>query len=226
MWTLLGIAVVVAGFALRFNPLLVIAAAALVTGVAGHLGPLEILRAFGKAFNDNRYVSIVFIVLPAIGLMERAGLQERARILIAKFKGVTTARLLLFYLVYRQVTAAVGLASAAGGQAQMVRPLVAPMAEGAAQMRFENLSDAARHRIRAFAAATENVGVFFAEDIFIAMAPVLLIKSGLEHAGIVAQPLQISLWAIPTAMLALVIHGARILLLGRALERDARKARK
>jgi uncharacterized membrane protein len=106
----------------------------------------------------------------------------------------------------------------------MVRPLIAPMAEGAAEARLGTLGDATRHRIRAFAAATENVGVFFAEDIFIAMSPVLLIKSTLEQAGIVAQPLQISLWAIPTAILALIIHGIRIALLGRELERNRPEA--
>jgi uncharacterized membrane protein len=223
MWTLLGIAVVVIGFAFRLNPLLVIAVAAAVTGWAAHLAPLDILAAFGKAFNDNRYVSVVFVVLPVIGLMERAGLQQRARLLIARLRGATTARLLFVYLLYRQITSAIGLASA-GGQAQMVRPLIAPMAEGAAEARSGALSDATRHRIRAFAAATENVGVFFAEDIFIAMAPVLLIKSTLEQGGIIAQPLQISLWAIPTAILALIIHGVRIALLGRELERDKPQA--
>ena len=216
MWTLLGIAVVVAGFAFRFNPLLVIAVAAAVTGWAGGLHPLDILAAFGKAFNDTRYVSAVFVVLPAIGLMERAGLQQRARLLIARLRGATAPRILFVYLLYRQVTSAVGLVSA-GGQAQMVRPLIAPMLESAAETRAP-LSDVSRYRLRAFAAATENVGVFFAEDIFIALAPVLLIKGTLEHAGIVAQPLAISLWAIPSAILALAVHGLRIWLFGRALK--------
>ena len=66
MWTLLGIGVVVAGFLIRLNPLLVILAAALVTGIAGGLGPVEIISAFGKAFNDSRYVSIVWLVLPVM----------------------------------------------------------------------------------------------------------------------------------------------------------------
>src|ERR1700759_5099357 len=100
MLTLLGIVVVVVGFAVRANPLLVIALAALVTGYFGGLAPLQILAAFGKAFNDNRFVSIVFIVLPAIGLLEREGLQERARLLIARLRGATAGRLLLVYLVY------------------------------------------------------------------------------------------------------------------------------
>ncbi len=217
MLTLLGIAVLAVGFALRLNPLLVIAASALVTGYFGGLGPLQILAAFGKAFNENRFVSIVFIVLPAIGLLERAGLQERARMLIAKLRGATAGRLLLVYLFYRQIMAAVGLASASGGPAQMVRPLIAPMAEAAAETRLGKLGDATRYRIRAMAAATDNVGAFFAEDIFLAMSPVLLIKGFLEQNGILAQPLEISVWAIPTAVLAFVVHGARLLWLDRRL---------
>ena len=127
--TLLGIAVVVAGFVARLNPLLTILTAALVTGVAGGLGPFETLAAFGKAFNDNRYVSVVWLVLPVIGLLERSGLQERARQLVGRIRAATTGRLLLIYLVFRQLGAAVGLKDIAG-HPQMVRPLVAPMALG------------------------------------------------------------------------------------------------
>ena len=60
MWVLLGIAVIVAGFLLRFHPLLVILASAIVTGLAAGLDPLTILAAFGKAFNEARYVSIIW----------------------------------------------------------------------------------------------------------------------------------------------------------------------
>ena len=58
MWVLAGIVVIAAGFLLRFNPLLVVAVAALVTGLAAGLDPIRIVTAFGKAFNDNRYVSV------------------------------------------------------------------------------------------------------------------------------------------------------------------------
>jgi uncharacterized membrane protein len=219
MWTLLGIAVLIAGFALRFNPLLVIAASALVTGLAAHLDVLQVLDALGRAFNDNRFVSLVFLVLPVIGLMERAGLQHRARALIANLKGATTARLLFAYFVYRQITSAVGL-TAAGGHAQMVRPLIAPMAESAEEARHGALKDDVRYRIRAFTAATENVAVFFSEDIFMAMSPVLLIQGYLATAHIAAQTLDISRWAIPTAILALFVHGIRIALFGRSLRKE------
>ena len=225
MWTLLGIAVVVIGFVIRLNPLLVIAAAALVTGIAGHLGVVQIVSAFGKAFNDSRYVSIVWLVLPVIGVLEREGLQERARTLIGKVHAATTGRLLLVYLFLRQITAAVGLTSF-GGHAQMVRPLIAPMAEAAAERRLGTLPDRLRYLIRAHAAGADNVGAFFGEDIFIAIGSVLLIKGFLQQAGIIVAPLQLSLWAIPTAILAFLIHGARLLLLDRKIRRaKIRRAR-
>lgn len=216
MLTLLGIAVVVVGFLLRLNPLLVVTAAAFVTGVAGGLDLLSVVSAFGKAFNDNRYVSIIWLMLPVIGLLERSGLQERARQLIGGIKAATTGRLLLVYFMLRQITAALGLMSIAG-QAQTVRPLVAPMAEAAAEARLGELSQETREHIKAHAAGTDNVAYFFGEDIFIAIASILLIKGFLEQNGIIVAPLQLSVWAIPTAIAALVIHGARLLLLDRRL---------
>ncbi|HEX4077682.1 MAG TPA: DUF969 domain-containing protein [Rhizomicrobium sp.] len=222
MLVLLGIAVVVLGFAMRANPLLVIAVATLVTGLAAGLEPLAVVAAFGKAFNDNRYVSLVFLVVPVIGLLERYGLQERARMLIARLRAATPGRLLLAYLALRQAFASVGL-TAIGGQAQMVRPLIAPMAEAAGERMAGGLDETTRARIRAYAASADNVGAFFGEDIFVAVSSILLIKGFLEQSGVIVQPLDLSLWAIPTALLALIIHGARLLLLDRRI-RAARRS--
>jgi uncharacterized membrane protein len=223
MMTLLGVAVVVLGFIARVNPLLVIGAAALVTGLAAGLSPLVVLAAFGKAFNDNRYVSLLWLILPLIGLLERYGLQERARMLIARIRVVTVGRLLLFYFIIRQVTASLGLTSL-GGHPQMVRPLIAPMAEAAAEKELGSISDETRYRIRANAAAVDNVALFFGEDIFLAISSILLIKGFLQQSGIVVQPFDLSVWAIPTALLALLIHGTRVLLLDRSLKRDTARA--
>src|SRR3546814_2190476 len=82
-------------FLLRLNPLLVVTVAAFATGLAAGLDLVAVVSAFGKAFNENRYVSIVWILLPVIGLLERYGLQQRARALIGKLKTATTGRLLL-----------------------------------------------------------------------------------------------------------------------------------
>jgi uncharacterized membrane protein len=229
MLVLLGIGVVVLGFIVRANPLLVVMSAALVTGLAAAWSPdanlavmgaalVDTISSFGKAFNESRYVSLVWVVLAAIGLLERAGLQERARLAIAKVKAATTGRLLWIYLVIRQGTSALGLTSL-GGHPQMVRPLVAPMAEGAAEARFGPLPDKQRYLIRSHAAAADNIGLFFGEDIFIAIASILLIKGFLEQNGIMVEPLQLSIWAIPTAIAALVIHSVRLWMLDRSISR-------
>jgi uncharacterized membrane protein len=212
MWVLLGIAVIVLGFTLRVNPLLVIVVSAAVTGIAAGLEPVAIVSAFGKAFNDARYISIIWIVLPVIGLLESHGLQERAKALIGKLKGATAGRLLTAYLLFRQATAAIGLISIAG-QAQTVRPLVAPMAEAAAGSDDE----ATREELKAMSAATDNVGLFFGEDIFLAIGSILLMKGLLEQSGIFLEPFELSVWAIPTAIAAFVIHGFRLWRLDRRL---------
>lgn len=212
-WVLSGIAVMIAGFTLRLNALVVVVLAALATGLAAGLELVAIVSAFGKAFNDTRYVSVVWIVLPVIGLMERHGLQERARALIEGLKGATLPRLLTGYLLLRQVTSALGLTSIAG-HAQTVRPRLAPMAEAAARPK----DDAEAERIKAMAAGTDNVGLFFGEDIFIAIGSILLMKGFMEQNGIILQPLELSVWAIPTAFAAFAIHGLRIWLMGRSAQ--------
>jgi uncharacterized membrane protein len=206
---LLGIAVIVAGFLLRFHPLLVILCSALVTGLAAGIDPLAILAALGKAFNEARYVSIIWIVLPAVGLLEAYGLQERARGLIGRMRGATAGRFLAFYLLLRQALSAVGLTSVAG-HPQTVRPLVAPIAEAAAEGQAGAIDAETREEIRAWAAATDNVGLFFGEDIFLAIGSILLIKGVLEQYSISLEPLQLSVWAIPTAIAAFLIHGFRL----------------
>jgi uncharacterized membrane protein len=217
-WPLLGIALVVVGFALRFNPLLVVAAAGIVTGLLGHMPFLQVLGTLGHGFNENRYVSIIWIVLPVIGLLERYGLQERARILIGHMRRATTGRLLIVYLAVRQLLAAIGLTSVMG-HPQTVRPLLAPMALAAAEKEHGQLDDETADHVKSMAAATDNVGLFFGEDIFIAIASILLIQGSLASFGIELTPFQLSIWAIPTAVCAFLVHGTRLLLLDRRLRR-------
>ena len=83
-WPLLGIALVVIGFALQLNPMLVVTASAIVTGLLAGMDLVEVISTFGKAFNDNRIIAIVWIVLPVIGLLERFGLQQRAAAVIRR----------------------------------------------------------------------------------------------------------------------------------------------
>jgi uncharacterized membrane protein len=216
---LIGILIVVAGFALRLNPLAVVVAAAIATGLAAGHTLTDVVAAFGKAFIESRSVAVVWLALPVIGLLERAGLKERARIVVSRIKVATTGRLLLTYLAVRQLTSALGLVSL-GGHAQMVRPLIAPMAEAAAEAKSGAIDDATRYRIRAHAAATDNIGVFFGEDIFIAIGSILLIRGFLDQNGIHVEATSLAAWAVPTAICAFVIHGFRLLLLDRRLSKE------
>ncbi|MCD1623262.1 DUF969 domain-containing protein [Citromicrobium bathyomarinum] len=217
-WPLIGIALVVIGFALKFNPLLVVVGAAIATGLLAGLDPVSVIEALGQAFNENRYISVTWIILPVIGLLERYGLQQRARGLIESVRGATMGKLLVIYLAFRQLTAALGMKDI-GGHPQAVRPLVAPMAEAAAVKTHGDLPQGERQKVLAMSAATDNVGLFFGEDIFFAIASILLIQGVFESAGYPMTPLQLSVWAIPTAICAFLIHSSRIMTMDRRLGR-------
>lgn len=217
-WPLLGVAVVVAGFVLRRNPALVVVVAGLVSGVAAGMRVDELLALLGTSFVSNRALLLFVLTLPVIGLLEHHGLRERAQAWIAGFRGLTLARLLVSYLGLRQLLSMFGLIDLAG-HAQTVRPLLAPMSEAAAAGKDGELPERERAEVRALAAATDNVGRFFGEDVFLAFGAVLLIQGLYERQGILLEPLEIALWALPTAIAAFVIHALRISWASRRLAR-------
>jgi uncharacterized membrane protein len=224
LWPLLGIAVVVAGFLLRAHPVLVVVAACGVTGAAAAMAPLQILETLGNAFVKTRNLPLILLLpLAAIGLLERYGLKEYAQSRIARVRSATAGRLLTVYLLTREMAAAFGLTSL-GGHPNMVRPLVAPMAEAAAEaaaaQRGATLGDAQRLRIRAMSAATDNVGLFFGEDIFVAFGAIVLMQTILRAEGIEVDPLHMALWGIPTAVTAFIIHAWNLRRLDARLRRE------
>ncbi len=222
-WPLLGVAVVVAGFALRLNPALVVVAAGVVSALLSGMSVPDLLALLGHSFIGNRMLMLFVLTLPAIGLLERAGLRERAHGFIAKLRQLTFARLLIAYLALRQVLSMFGLNNVAG-HPQTVRPLLAPMAEAAAEKVDPALDEAAHERVRAMAAATDNIGLFFGEDVFIALGAVLLIQGFFAQNAIDLDPKTIAIWAVPTAVAAFVIHAVRIALMQRRLVRKTRDA--
>jgi uncharacterized membrane protein len=219
-WPLLGIAVIVVGFALRFNPVPVVVCAALTSGLLAGFTLPALLALLGKSFVSARLLMLFVLTLPVIGLLERAGLREHAQRWIGQLRGLSLARLLIGYLLLRQMLAMLGLTSVAGA-AQTVRPLLAPMSEAAAEKILPALDEADRDEVRAIAAATDNVGRFFGEDVFIALGGVLLIQGFYMQHGIELTPLSIALWALPTAIAAFAIQSVRVWLYQRRLQRRA-----
>jgi uncharacterized membrane protein len=220
-WPLLGIAVVVCGFALRLNPALVVVVAGVVSGLLAGLPVEDLLALLGRSFVSNRILLLFVLTLPTIGLLERAGLREHAHAWVARLRNLTLARLLIAYLGLCQMLAMLGLRDLAG-HAQTVRPLLAPMAEAAADKIDPALSVDERDKVKALAAATDNVGRFFGEDVFLAFGAVLLIQGFYAQHDISLDPRNIAIWALPTAIAAFVIHATRLYLYQRRLQQIAK----
>jgi uncharacterized membrane protein len=220
MWPLLGIAVLAISFLIRLNPILGATLAAIAAGLAAGFDPYTVIAAFGKAFAANRYLSVPFIILPLIGLVETYGLQERARSIVKTLRHIKTGRMLFLYFLYRQISSAFGIAGL-GGQASMVRPLLAPMAEATAEAEYGTVALKTIENIRAHAAASDTLAFFFGGDIFVATGSVLLIRSVLLSGGFDVPPLRIALWAIPTAILAALSYAVRMMLLDHHLASKA-----
>lgn len=223
-WPLLAVLVVIIGFMRRLNPVLVVMSAALVAGFTAGMTMERILSEIGEGFAKNRFLLIIILTLPVLGALERAGLRERSQQWIVQKKNLSAGRLMTLYLAIRQLSASIGLTSL-GGQAQTVRPLLAPMTEAAAESKHGALKPDMRARIRAMSAATDNIGLFFGEDIFIAFGAVLLIQGIYADNGIAMEPLHIALWGIPTAVLAFAIHAFRLHRFERKLPAWIAKAR-
>lgn len=203
MIKLLGLVLVGVGFAFRLNPLPVVVVAGLVTGLLAGFSPQEVVTMIGQFFVDNRALTLpVILMVPVVGVLERHGLQECVAKLIRRSQGATAGRVAWLYQVLRGLSSMVGLSI--GNHASMVRPLIVPMAEGAAKQDGE-LADEAKQEIRAHAAAAENVGNFFSDDIVVAVGAVLLIKAFFDNAGVAVDLSDIKRWSLPTAVWVIAV---------------------
>jgi uncharacterized membrane protein len=93
------------------------------------------------------------------------------------------------------------------------------MALAAADKQHGELSEEEAEKVKAFSAATDNVGLFFGEDIFLAISSIVLIQQILAGYGYELAPLELAMWAIPTAICAFIIHASRLILFDRQLGR-------
>src|ERR1041384_813501 len=181
-----GIAIVIVGLALRLRTTLVVMTAALVTGLVAGLplfssegifeafpvltkqGQEGIINMLGRAFTENRLMTLFIITLPAIGLAEKYGLQEQAATLIRRIRAATVGRLQIVYQLFRIAVGALGLRL--NGHPSFVRPLIFPMSLGAASATArvtspEDLPEEPVEKIKAANAASENYGNFYGQNL-------------------------------------------------------------
>lgn len=204
LWILIGIVIIVVGFTLKLDVLAVVLTAGIATGIAAKMDFLEILGIIGKAFVDNRLMSILLISLPVIAILERYGLRERSATLIEKLKNATAGRILGLYMVIRSIASALSIRI--GGHVQFIRPLIYPMAEAAAKSHKEQeLTEKETEELKSLSAAIENYGNFFAQNIFIGASGLLLIQTTLQENGYNVSLKQLALFSIPMGIITIIL---------------------
>ncbi len=217
MLKLIGILIVVIGFVLKLDTIAVVVVAGIVTGLVGGLSFNEILTILGDSFVANRYMSVFLVSLPVIAVLENNGLRERAASLIGQVKAATTGKILAIYMAIRTVASALSLRL--GGHVQFIRPLINPMAVGAAEAKTNKIDEKDEERIKGLSAAVENYGNFYGQNVFIASGGVLLIVGTLQELGYDVTPLEVSKGALPIAIIAVIVAAIQFFLFDRSMNR-------
>ena len=203
LWILIGIVIIVVGFSLKLDVLAVVITAGVATGLAAKIDFFKILEIMGKAFVENRLMSIFLISFPVIAILERYGLKERSAELIGNLKNATAGKILGFYMIIRSVASALSIRI--GGHIQFIRPLILPMSEAAAEAsKGEKLSEDETERLKSLSGAVENYGNFFAQNIFVGASGLLLIQTTLKENGYAVSLKQLALSSIPIGIIAII----------------------
>jgi len=213
---LIGVLVVILGFAFKRDTIATVVIAGVVTGLVAGMTPMEILEVLGNSFITQRTATLFVLTLPIIGISERYGLKEKAVDFIGSIKGATTGKVLSIYQSIRAAAAAFSVRL--GGHPQFVRPLVNPMAQAAAVAKYGEVDSKTVDKIKGAAAASENYGNFFAQNAFMGASGTLLIVSTMVEQGYAeVTALNIAMWSIPVLVISVVLGIAKNYLLDRKL---------
>lgn len=252
---LIGVVIIIAGIALKLRTTLVVVVAALATGLVAGLplfshegffqqlplltkpGQTGIINILGKAFADNRLMTLFIITLPAIGLCERFGLQEQSAKLIRGIKAATVGRLQIVYQLFRVLHGALGIRL--NGHPSFVRPLVFPMSLGAAETGYGTGSGSdpvssdneatrslplsvpnqhAVEKIKAANAAAENYGNFYGQNLSPVQAGILLVFGVMNGLGFAVGVWDLVRYTIPVVAASILFAVVQFWLLDRWLK--------
>ena len=214
---LIGIAIIVFGFVLKLDTIAVVLIAAIVTGLVSGISFVEILEILGSAFVNNRLVTLFFLTLPMIGLSERFGLRMQATNLIQKLKGLTSGRMLTLYQFIREIAAFFSIRLQ--GHTQFVRPIVDPMVQAAAKLKYGEIDEEDREMLKAKSAASDSFGNFFAQNTFIAASGVLMITGTMKSLGYEITEIAVVQASFPIAIIALILAALNNLVTDRQMAR-------
>ena len=216
---LIGILVIVVGFVLKLDTISTVIIAGIATAIVSGIGFGEFLELLGSAFVNQRFVSIFYLSIPIIGIAESYGLKIKAVEFIERFKNLTMGLFYSVYLVFRLIAGMLSIRI--GGHASFVRPIVQPMGDAAINASIadsdDKASDAAQEQllsdteddaVKGLAAANENFGNFFGQNMFAGSAGVLMMAGTLAELGYESNPAGLALASIPAGILCALIGTA------------------
>ena len=178
-----AVLVLILGLMLRLRTTAVVLLAAAVAGLGSGQSVLQLLETLGKAFADNRTLTLFLLTLPAVGTAERYGLREWVAGWVGRHAhGRPAGHILGGYQAFRVGCGALGLRL--NGHPTLVRPLLAPMAGAQAAPEEEE-------RVKAAAAAAENYGNFYGQNLSPVGGGILMVFGLLKGMGY-----DISLWRL------------------------------
>lgn len=212
---LLGIAIVIVGFALKLDSILIIAVASVATALIGGISPVDFLTTLGTSFVSNRSMAIFIIVVLVTGTLERNGLKTAAAELIGKVKNATPGLIIALYGVMRLVFAAFNVSF--GGVAGFVRPVIMPMTIGAIEASGHEPNEDYVEELKGMASGMENVAWFFGQVLFVGTSGALLVQSTMDTLGYEVDLLRMALVEVPVAIVAVGVAAAYYIVKDRSL---------
>ncbi|MFR3730660.1 5-oxoproline transporter, DUF969 family subunit [Lacrimispora sp.] len=200
---LLGIIIVVAGFALKLDSILIIVIAAIATAAVGNLGINGLLETLGSSFVNNRSMAIFILIMLVTGTLERNGLKEAAAKLIGKVKNASSGVVIGVYGIMRGIFGAFNVSF--GGVAGFVRPIIMPMATGAVTAKGKKIKEEYVEELKGMASGMENISWFFCQVLFVGGAGALLVQSTLDQLGYQVNLIDLAKVEIPVSVFAVLV---------------------
>ena len=210
MLSLLGVVVVIIGFALKLEPIAIIVVSAIVTAVCGGINVVDLLTSVGTTFVANRNQLITIILMILTGTLEKNGLKEAGAALIRKAKGLTTGMLIAIWGVLDEIFIIFKIPI--GGIPSYVRPILMPMTLGIIESKAYEVAPEHEETIKALYGKDYNVSNFFGQCLFAANSSVLLIQSTLASIGYEVDVMQIVAVQIPVALFAMLVNATQTLI--------------
>lgn len=200
---LLGVLVVIVGFALKLDSILIVVVAAIVSAAVGGLGVEGLLETLGTSFVNNRSMAIFILIMLVTGTLERNGLKEAAAQLIRKVKRASAGAVIGAYGIMRGIFAAFNVSF--GGVAGFVRPIIMPMAVGAIEASGNEPHEDHVENVKGMASGMENIAWFFCQVLFVGGGGALLVQSTLKDLGYEVDLIDLAVVEIPIAIFAVLV---------------------